>query len=267
MIQVGTSGWHYKHWREAFYPKGVPCDAWLRHYAGLFRSVEVNNSFYRLLSTDSVRAWVRDTPRDFVFAVKGSRFITHNKKLKDPQEPLARFFAPLKGFGARLGPIVFQLPPRWGVNVERLEQFLKALPRRRRYAFELRNPAWHCEAVYALLRRHNAAFCLFDLAGMQTPNVVTADFIYVRLHGPGAKYQGTYTDVALRHWARKIRRWERRDLDVYVYFDNDQAAYAAHNAVTLARMLKIPLRASPPTRARSSARRSSRPERRRPHAR
>lgn len=267
MIKVGTSGWHYKHWREVFYPIGLPSAAWLRHYAGVFRSVEVNNSFYHLLPADSVRAWTRDTPHNFTFAVKGSRFITHNKKLKDPKEPLARFFAPLKSFGARLGPIVFQLPPRWDVNVERLEQFLKALPRRRRYAFELRNPAWHCEAVYALLRRHNAAFCLFDLAGMQTPDVVTADFIYVRLHGPGGKYQGSYSDAALRDWARKINRWERRGIDVYVYFDNDQAAYAAHNALTLARMLKIPPPVSPPARARSSAPRSLPPARRRPRAR
>lgn len=267
MIQVGTSGWHYKHWRDVFYPERLPSDAWLRHYAAQFSSVEVNNSFYHLLPANSVRAWVRDTPRDFVFAVKGSRFITHNKKLKDPKEPLARFFAPLKSFGARLGPIVFQLPPRWGVNIERLEEFLKALPRRRRYAFELRNPAWHCEPVYTLLRRHNAAFCLFDLAGVQTPDIVTADFIYVRLHGPGGKYQGSYSDVALRNWARKIKRWEGRDIDVYVYFDNDQAAYAAHNALTLAQMLKIP----PPTlarvAARPSARRSSPPVRRRPRAR
>ena len=265
MIRIGTSGWHYKHWRETFYPQGLVGGAWLQYYAGLFSSVEVNNSFYHLLPATSVKAWVRDTPREFLFAVKGSRFITHNKKLKDPKPALKRFVAPLKYFGQRLGPIVFQLPPRWGVNVERLEEFLKALPRRRRYAFELRNPAWHCEPVYEVLRRHNAAFCLFDLAGVQTPDIVTADFIYVRLHGPGGKYQGSYSDTALRNWARKIKRWESQGIDVYIYFDNDQAAYAAHNALALGRILKIPT--SAPADARPSARRSSPPVRRRPRVR
>lgn len=263
MIRLGTSGWHYKHWRETFYPQGLSSDAWLQYYAGLFSTVEVNNSFYHLLPATSVKAWVRDTPREFLFAVKGSRFITHNKKLKDPTPALKRFFAPLKYFGPCLGPIVFQLPPRWGVNVERLGEFLKALPRRRRYAFELRNPAWHCEPVYEVLRRYNAAFCLFELAGAKTPDIVTADFIYVRLHGPGGKYQGRYTEADLRTWARKIRRWEKSGKDIYLYFDNDQAAYAADNALTLARLLKL----CPATNGRSTWRRFSRPAQRRPRAR
>lgn len=231
---LGTSGWHYAHWRGRFYPADLPADAWLGHYATRLQSVEVNNSFYHLLDAAVVRAWTRQVPEDFVFAVKGSRFITHNKKLKDPAPALARFFAPVRAFGRHLGPIVFQLPPRWGVNAERLAAFLKALPKRRRYAFEFRDPRWHCEAVYALLRRHRAAFCIYELAGFRAPLVVTTDFVYVRLHGPEGKYRGDYATAALSTWAKRIRAWLKDGNDVYVYFDNDQNAYAAKNAVALA---------------------------------
>lgn len=236
-IYIGTSGWHYRHWRERFYPATLASAQWLQFYRAQLNSVEINNSFYRLLDADVVREWRTQVPRDFVFAVKGSRFITHNKKLKDPAEPLRRFMAPLKAFGAHLGPIVFQLPPHWGVNLERLEAFLRALPQRQRFSFEFRNGDWHNEAVYTLLRRHNVAFCIFQLAGFTTPFVTTADFVYVRLHGPGGKYQGSYHAQTLKAWARRALSWTDAGRDVYIYFDNDQAAHAVHNAITLRRYL------------------------------
>lgn len=252
---VGTSGWHYKHWRARFFPADLPPPRWLPFYAERFASVEVNNSFYHLLPAAAVEAWVRATPADFTFAVKGSRFITHNKKLKDPQEALARFFAPLRGLGKKLGPIVFQLPPRWRVNPTRLGDFLRALPKRRRYAFEFRHPSWRTEEIYALLRRHNAAFCIYELAGVRTEHLVTADFVYVRLHGPtDQKYQGEYTARELGVWLRRIRAWLKAGKDVYVYFDNDQDAYAAHNALALSRRLERPARRRPSGESKRKAR-------------
>lgn len=237
-VYIGTSGWHYKHWRARFFPADLPPPRWLLFYAERLASVEVNNSFYHLLPPAAVKAWARATPSHFTFAVKGSRFITHNKKLKDPEEALARFFAPLRGFGKKLGPIVFQLPPRWRVNPTRLDEFLRALPKRRRYAFEFRHPSWHTEEIYALLRRHNAAFCIYELARTRTANIVTADFVYVRLHGPtDKKYEGEYNARQLGAWARRIRAWLADGKDVYIYFDNDQNGYAAHNALALRRRL------------------------------
>lgn len=237
-VFIGTSGWHYNHWRGKFYPCALPASTWLRYYAQQLASVEVNNSFYHLLDADTVRVWRRHVGAEFVFAVKGSRYITHNKKLKDPKPALQRFFAPLRPFGRALGPIVFQLPPHWRVNSERLAQFLRALPRRRRYAFEFRHESWNCDEVHALLRRYNAAYCIYELAGVRTPLTVTADFVYVRLHGPGEKkYQGCYSPARLRAWARRIRTWRAAGRDVYIYFDNDQNAYAAANAAALRRYL------------------------------
>lgn len=237
-VFIGTSGWHYKHWRERFFPADIASSQWLTYYSERLASVEVNNSFYHLLPPTAVKEWARATPADFIFSVKGSRFITHNKKLSDPKPALARFFAPLRGLQKKLGPIVFQLPPRWNVNADRLREFLRVLPKRHRYAFEFRNQSWLNEEIYALLRKHNAAFCIYELAGVRTRNIVTADFVYVRLHGPTAmKYQGEYSARQLSVWSRRIRTWLADGKDVYIYFDNDQNAYAAHNALALSARL------------------------------
>lgn len=232
-MRIGTSGWHYGHWRGPFYPPGLPVSRWLDYYAQHFDSVEVNNSFYHLLAPATVSEWYRDVPDHFLFAVKGSRYITHNKKLSDPKESLARFFAPVRRFRDKLGPIVFQLPPRWGCNAERLRLFLRALPKTRRFAFEFRDASWHNDEVYELLARANAAFCIFEIAGFCSPLVASADFVYVRLHGPGAKYEGDYPRRTLNQWAARIRAWTQERKDVHLYFDNDQAGYAAKNALTI----------------------------------
>jgi uncharacterized protein YecE (DUF72 family) len=235
-VHIGTSGWHYAHWRGPFYPAGMRPDQMLRWYADRFNTVEINNSFYRLPSSAALETWCGQTPRGFCFAVKASRYITHNRKLKDPEESTEKFLTQIRKLGARLGPILFQLPPGWKVNVDRLQEFLQALPRRRRYAFEFRNPTWYVAPVYEMLRRSNAALCLHELAGFQSPIELTADFTYVRLHGPGKAYQGDYSDQQLRAWARRIKTWRKQLRHVFVYLDNDQAGFAAKNAIELRQM-------------------------------
>ena len=207
-------------------------DFYLQH----FDTVELNNTFYRLPPERGVREWYDSTPPDFLFAAKGSRFLTHMKKLKDPEPGIEKYFSRVDLLGPKLGPILFQLPPFWQRNTERLEHFLTALPSGHPYAFEFRNPDWHCEQVYRILERHNAAWCSYDLAGFQSPVLLTADFTYVRLHGPGGAYQGSYSEEALATWAEHIRKWRRRLRAVYVYFDNDMAGFAVNNALELKRL-------------------------------
>jgi uncharacterized protein YecE (DUF72 family) len=236
-IYVGTSGWHYKHWIGTFYPEGTKDAGQLDYYLQNFGTVELNNSFYRLPSPETFTTWRKSVPDDFIFSVKASRFITHMKKLKDVKEATAQFFLHVRKLKEKLGPILFQLPPGWKLNAERLNEFLAGLPRGYRYTFEFRNESWYTEEVYDLLKKHNCAFCIYELEHHLSPEMVTADFVYVRLHGPGNKYQGSYTKQALRKWAEKCRRWKKEKKDVYVYFDNDQLGYAAFNAQTLAGML------------------------------
>jgi uncharacterized protein YecE (DUF72 family) len=168
--------------------------------------------------------------------MKGSRFLTHMKKLKDLVTGIARFFERADLLQSKLGPIVFQLPPHWEADPERLDTLLKALPGRRRYAFELRDPTWHSAEVYAILRRHRAAFCIFEIAGFRSGFEITADFTYVGLHGPEGAYQGDYSETALRGGAGRIREWRDKLRAIYIYFDNDQAGYAPKNALALAKL-------------------------------
>jgi uncharacterized protein YecE (DUF72 family) len=237
-IRIGTSGFHYKHWLGTYYPAGTKQGGMLEHYLRDFDTVELNNTFYQLPKESSFDAWREATPPDFLYAVKGSRFITHMIKLKDAERGLINFLPRAERLGEKLGPILWQLPPGWKVNLERLESFLQVLPPEHRYAFELRNPTWMTDEVYALFRKYNAAFCIYELAGYQTPLEITADWTYIRLHGPTAfKYQGSYTDAQLAEWARRIRDWSRRMKAIYVYFDNDDSAYAVYNALTLKRLV------------------------------
>ena len=209
----------------------------LRWYAERFDTVEINNSFYRLPPASAFETWCRETNPKFCFAVKASRYITHNKKLTDPESANEKFISLVERLEKRLGPILFQLPPSWKLNADRLDAFLSTLPRTHRYAFEFRNPTWNVPAVYEVLRRHNAAFCIYELAGFQSPIEITANFTYIRLHGPGNKYQGDYSSSTLRSWAKKIENWERELKHIFVYFDNDQAAFAPKNALELKKMI------------------------------
>lgn len=234
-LHIGTSGWCYPHWRGPFYPADLPESAWLDYYSRRFASVEVNRSFYRLPSRANFQAWHDATPADFVFAVKASRLITHMKKLTDPDRTLPPLLDAVAGLGAKLGPLLFQLPPRWRANPARLEAFLATLPVGIRAAFEFRDPTWHTDPVLALLARHGAAFCVYDLAGFQSPRAVTADFVYLRLHGPDAAYQGRYGTRRLAEWAAWLR--DQSVGAAHVYFDNDQAAHAVADALELRAML------------------------------
>jgi uncharacterized protein YecE (DUF72 family) len=245
-VRIGTSGWHYPHWRGPFYPEKFPPAKMLEFYADQLDTVELNITFYRLPPEGAAEEWKHDTPPGFLFAAKGSRFLTHMKKLKDEGPGIDHFFSRVHGLGRKLGPIVFQLPPRWQVNAGRLETFLSALPKRRKYAFELRDPTWHVPEVYRILRRHNAAFCIFEIGGWQSECEITADFTYVRLHGPGGPYQGSYSKPVLKRWASRIRDWERDLNAAYVYFDNDQAGYAPANARELKQLAGLEVHVTRP---------------------
>jgi len=236
-VNIGTSGWHYKHWLGPFYPEKLPASKMLDYYAERFHTVELNNTFYRLPPESGVIAWRDSTPANFCFSAKGSRFLTHMKKLKDPEPGIEKFFSRVDLLGDKLGPIVFQLPPWWEVNAARLEAFLEALPPRRLYSFELRNATWHTAEIDRILQRYNVAFCIYEIAGFRSDFHLTADHTYVRLHGPGGAYQGSYPDATLDEWAARIEAWAAGLRAVYVYFDNDQAAFAVENALTLQRKL------------------------------
>jgi uncharacterized protein YecE (DUF72 family) len=232
-IHIGTSGWHYGHWKGHFYPEGLADGLMLQEYARHFRSVEINNSFYRLPDEKTFAEWRETVPEGFVFAVKGSRYITHMKKLKDPEKPVAQLLARTELLGRKLGPILFQLPPRWRLNLDRLRSFLGALPRSHRYAFEFRDESWFAPQVREVLAEAGAAFCIFDLDGRLSPREVTTDFVYIRLHGPDGPYRGSYPDETLAGWAGAISAWSRQGKDVYCYFDNDEAGYAPRDALRL----------------------------------
>jgi uncharacterized protein YecE (DUF72 family) len=236
-IRIGASGWHYRHWCGRFYPKKLPASSMLSFYLEHFDTVELNNSFYRLPSEDAFRAWGDAVPQNFIFAVKASRFLTHRIKLNNPQQALDNLLPRAELLQEKLGPILFQLPPRWSCNLPRLAAFLNLLPAGRRYAFEFRDRSWHIPEVLEILRRHNAAFCLFELAGFSSALELTADFTYVRLHGPQGPYQGSYNARELKSWAKRITDWSRKLKAIYVYFDNDQAAFAPRNALRLKQLL------------------------------
>ena len=237
-IHIGTSGWHYKHWLGVFYPPGTSGSEMFEFYGRHFDTVEINNSFYRLPSATTFDTWRESSPQGFCFAVKASRFITHMKKLKDPESSSAKFFLVAEHLRGKLGPILFQLPPRWKVNVERLSDFLETLPTGNKYVVEFRDESWLVKPVFESLRRHNVAFCIHDFADMRVPHEVTADFAYLRFHGPtSAKYFGSYSDSELRVWAERIEKWRAELRAVYAYFNNDPGGEAVKNALVLKDLL------------------------------
>lgn len=236
-IFIGTSGWHYDHWKGPFYPENLPAEKMLSYYSQHFQAVEINNSFYRLPDSESFAGWRKTVPGPFVFTVKGSRYITHMKKLIDPSETVPPLLAAATALKSKLGPILFQLPPRWKINPERLREFLKFLPAKFRYAFEFRDSSWFDDRIYRCLRERGAAFCIYDLAGRLSPKAVTADFIYIRLHGPGKAYQGQYDTNTLAGWAGAFAAWQNQGKEIFCFFDNDQAGYAAQDALRLQEMI------------------------------
>jgi uncharacterized protein YecE (DUF72 family) len=235
-IRIGTSGWAYKDWNGPFYPEEIKAAGRLEYIARRFRTLEINASFYRMPTDNAVAGWAAQTPGDFLFAWKASRFITHNKKLRDPVGPLAYMFERAAGLGDKLGPILFQLPPNLHRDDARLEAFIDALPEGRRYSFEFRHPGWYADQVLAMLARRNVALCISDHHHAPAPWEATADFIYLRGHGPGGRYRGRYGEKALTEWAKAIEGW-RESRDVLVYFDNDIKSAAPADADQLIGLL------------------------------
>jgi uncharacterized protein YecE (DUF72 family) len=279
-IRIGTSGWRYKSWRGKFYPKDVPQRSELAYIASLVNSIEINGSFYSLQRPQSYQAWYEATPPEFTFAIKGSRFITHMKRLRDIETPLANFFASgVLCLEEKLGPILWQFPERFAFDSDRFESFLRMLPRDTRqaarlarhhdervagrsfsspktkralrYAVEVRSRTFCCAPFIELLRKHEVALVVADTAGRwPLCEDVTADFVYIRLHGDVELYASGYTDAALDEWARRVTAWsrgqepanarkvsttrpKRKARDVYVYFDNDAKVHAPFDAIGL----------------------------------
>jgi uncharacterized protein YecE (DUF72 family) len=238
-VLVGTSGWTYDGWRGPFYPPEIPKRTWLEYYATRFSTTEVNGSFYRTPSLDAVRAWRDQTPEDFLFAWKASKFITHWKRLTAKcDNSIALMVTRLKVLGPKLGPVLFQLPPQFAANRERLAAFILMLPKRYRYAFEFRHPSWYDSAIIDLLRENDLALCLSDHHDAPSPWLVTASHVYVRGHGPDGRYRDNYPGATLQAWSRSIRQWQRERREVFVYFDNDQKSAAPVDAQRLLQMLE-----------------------------
>jgi uncharacterized protein YecE (DUF72 family) len=286
-LRIGISGWTYAPWRGIFFPKGLPQNRELFHASRQVRSIEINGTFYSLQRPSSYQTWYEQTPEDFVFSIKGPRFVTHIKRLRAIEAPLANFFASgVLRLNQKIGPILWQLPPSFVYQPDRLAEFFALLPRDTRsaaklaqqqhdfrlkhvpwtkidrnrplrHALEVRHPSFKTEAFVSLLRQHDIALVVADTAG-KWPLLfdVTADFVYVRLHGDAELYVSGYTPEALQNWAEKIRAWsEGRDApgipllagaapsrasrDVYVYFDNDVKTHAPFDAMSLAHLLGL----------------------------
>jgi uncharacterized protein YecE (DUF72 family) len=281
---IGISGYDYPGWRGRFYPPELPRRKWLAHASRLFNSIELNGTFYSLKSPDVFRRWALETPRTgFRFAIKGSRFITHNLKLRRTEAALSNFYASgVLALGGKTGPFLWQLPDTYKFDAERIETFLRLLPRssaqaedlarghdsrlrrgalvkaaarvRYRHALEVRHPSYFHPEFFDLLRRHRVASVIADTAGKWTlAEEVTAPFVYVRLHGSRVLYGSDYTDEELQAWAARVRRWSSEGRDVYVYFDNDRHAYAPHDALGLAQLGPSPRRLPPPRAGRAAA--------------
>jgi uncharacterized protein YecE (DUF72 family) len=239
-VWIGCSGWNYGHWRERVYPKGCPPARWLPFYARMFDTVEVNNTFYRLPKRDAVARWVEQSPDHFCFAVKMSRYITHIKRLTDLEGGLARFYERIEPLARspKLGPVLWQLPPTFKRNDERLAAALEALPTGR-HAFEFREPSWYADEVYAALRRHKVALVIPDSPKYPFRTLeLTADWTFVRLHHGSRGRRGNYSETELEEWAERIEAW-RREFDVYAYFNNDWEGFAVANGLWLKRRLGV----------------------------
>ncbi len=239
MILIGTSGYNYPHWwNGVFYPSDLPQRKWLEFYAQYFDTVELNVSFYRLPKKEVFEGWYKRTPKRFSFAVKGSRFITHIKRLKDCREPLSLLLDHASPLKEKLGVLLWQLPPRFKFQKERLEEFcvlLSTLPRskRLRHAFEFRDESWFCQEAFRILEEFNFAFCIAHGSGLPFMERVTSNFVYLRLHGGEVLYGSNYSDKELKGWAEKIKDWRDKGKDVFVYFNNDAYGFAIKNALTL----------------------------------
>jgi len=272
-VYVGTSGWMYRDWSfdyvqdklNYFYPSKLPRNKWLEYFSRHFRTVEVNSTFYHQMKPAIFENWAQAVSDDFIFSIKASRFITHIKRLKDCRDSLKIMMEPTASLGEKLGPILFQCPPRWKADEKRLEDFLvnssrlmvhskgKSVNREprtvNRLAFEFRDPSWFDESVYKILKKYKVALVIAESgdtppslklrrARWPSEEVITADFVYIRFHGEGGSYSTKYTDKELAIWAKKIKKWQKDGIDVYAYFNNDVGGFAVENAKQLAVLIR-----------------------------
>lgn len=235
--KIGTSGWVYDHWKGIFYPKGLGQREWLDFYQDHFTTVEINNSFYRLPSKKAFDEWKTHAANGFIYAVKASRYITHMKKLTDPTDPVDKFLRRARRLNAHLGPILWQLPPHWHADPDRLAAFAQILPVDLTHVFEFRDPDWFQNSIRDILERHGLSFCIFSTTGLDCPKWVTSDVVYLRFHGIDGKYQGRYGNQHLAPWAERIRGWMAEGRSIFVYFNNDAHGYALADAQELKAML------------------------------
>jgi uncharacterized protein YecE (DUF72 family) len=234
-VLIGTSGWQYASWKGRFYPADLRQASWLEHYADRFQVVEVNNAFYRLPEASTFQAWAERTPADFIVGVKASRYLTHIKRLSEPAEPVARFMERASHLGDKLGPVLLQLPPNLGADLDRLDDTLSRFPDHVRLAVEFRHDSWFTEETQAVLDKHGAAFCLADSPRRKTPVWRTAPWGYLRLHEGRASPHPCYGEQALKTWACRLAELWTADDDVYVFFNNDGNGCAVRDAAVFAR--------------------------------
>ena len=237
-IHVGCSGWVYEHWRGILYPEGFPQRLWFQRYSEEFDTVEINASFYRVPKADTFDGWRGKAPEGFRYAVKVNRFITHLKKLVEVEEALDEFVALARKLGPTLGPLLYQLPPSLKLDLDRLEGFLKLIPKDMSNVFEFRNNSWYVPQTYSLLDRYGASFCVHDMPGSKTDRVAVGPNAYVRFHGGEGKYWGRYSDEGLLSWTDWILEQSRQGRAVWCYFNNDIHGHAIHDAQTLKSMVR-----------------------------
>lgn len=237
-FHIGCSGWNYKDWRGPFYPEDMAVKNWFAFYAQTFDTVEINNSFYRLPKPEVFEKWRDQAPNGFCYAVKASRYLTHQKRLTEPEEPLQRILGNARHLKPHLGPVLYQLPPRWKVNLERLGHFVALLPKDISHVIEFRDESWHVPEVLALLDAHGIGFCTHDMPGMKVPRWASGKTVYVRFHGGTSKYRGRYTDAVLQGWADWMIEQAEQRRSVWAYFNNDYDADAVQDALTLRSMVR-----------------------------
>jgi uncharacterized protein YecE (DUF72 family) len=241
-VRIGCSGWIYRHWRGAFYPEKLAQRLWFAHYAETFGTVELNTSFYHLPKAETFEKWHAQAPAGFRYAVKAPRFITHMKKLKDCAESVQEFLSRVRKLDGSIGPLLYQLPPRWACNPQRLEEFVGLLPRDLIHVFEFRDKSWLTEEMLALLDSRGVSFCAHDMPGLRTERWAAGPIAYVRFHGGEGKYWGRYSDGKLLAWTDWIVGEAKGGRDVWCYFNNDIHAHAIHDALTLKSMVGQALR-------------------------
>jgi uncharacterized protein YecE (DUF72 family) len=253
-LRIGCSGWNYRHWRGPFYPPELRVRDWFAHYAAVFDTVEINNTFYRLPEPATFERWRESAPPGFLFAIKASRFLTHLKRLRDPEEPVTRLFEHARELHGRFGPVLYQLPANFHCDLKRLDDFLAILPRRLaeldrapaqhalKHVFEFRHPSWYVDETYAVLASHAVALCLHDKAGSAITEPIDGPFVYVRFHGPQGRYFGRYAKDRLDRWAGRLVEQLQAGRDVFAYFNNDPEGMAVVNAQELKELMAARIR-------------------------